>query len=301
MSLKTTVNHGTPIISPFMVLALSIAGISFGSLFTKLAEAQPLAIAFYRILFAMFLLAPLTLSKSKKELVGIKKRDLFMAIASGMFLALHFLAWITSLKYTSVASATTLVALQPIFVVMGSALFLAEKVPAKALASVGIALIGGVVIGYGDFQMGGTALWGDFLALLGAILMACYLLAGRRLRQKLSNLAYIFVVYGSCSVILVVLSLITDTELTGFSQGTWLCFLALAVIPTILGHSLFSWCLAYLKASVVSVSILGEPVGATILAMLFLGEMPSIFQVLGGITIILGIFLFMSSVNKEEV
>ncbi|MBC7325050.1 MAG: DMT family transporter, partial [Moorella sp. (in: Bacteria)] len=186
-----------PAVNPYLVIVLGIVGISFGSLFTKLAAAPPLVIAFYRMGLTTVLLAPLALSRAgRAELAALGRREMIVAAGSGLFLALHFFTWIYSLSYTSVASSTVLVTMQPLFVVAGSWIFLKERVPAKSLLYGLLAILGSVVIGFSDFRVGGQALWGDFLALAGAMFIAGYMLIGRRLRQRLSLFPYIFLVYG---------------------------------------------------------------------------------------------------------
>lgn len=289
-----------PAVNPYLVIGLGILGISFGSLFTRLAAAPPLVIAFYRMSFTAVLLAPLALSRAgRAELAGLNRREILVAAASGLFLAMHFFAWIYSLSYTSVASSTVLVTMQPLFVVSGAWIFLREKVPAKSLGYGLLAIFGSILIGFSDFRIGGTALWGDFLALAGAMFIAGYMLIGRRLRARLSLFPYIFLVYGVSALALLILALIFASPLYPYPVSTWLCFLALAVVPTIFGHTLFNWVLGYLKAAVVSVAFLGEPVGATILALLFLGEVPALLQIVGGIVIISGVYLFMAASSRE--
>ncbi|NLK00191.1 MAG: DMT family transporter, partial [Clostridia bacterium] len=192
--------------NPYLVLILAILGISFGSLFAKLSDAPSLIIAVYRNLFAAVLLAPFALTSAREELISISKRDILLTLAGGIFLALHFATWLTSLKYTSVASSTVLVTMQPIFVVIGSYLFLKEGISLRSAASGLLALAGSILIGLSDFTIGGQALWGDFLALSGAIFIAVYVLIGRSLRQRFSLIAYTFIVYGTCSIVLVIMA-----------------------------------------------------------------------------------------------
>ncbi len=282
-----------PRVNPYAVLFLAILGLSFGSFLAKLSNAPALIIATYRNGLATLILAPFALLLCREELKNISARDVTAAFASGVFLALHFATWIASLDYTSVASSTVLVTLQPVFVVLGAFLFLKESVPLKALSAGLLAIAGSIIIGFSDFRVGGTALWGDFLALSGAILIAGYVLIGRRLRQRFSLTAYTFIVYGSCSIVLLLMDVFSGTPLAPYSARDWLLFLAMALIPTIMGHSLLNWNLKYLPASTVSVSVLGEPIGASILAGIFLNELPTSLQITGASLILIGIYLFM--------
>lgn len=282
-----------PFISPYIILVIAILGMSFGSVFTRLSTAPSLVIATYRNGFAALVLAPFAVTMCRKELLGLSPRDLGAALASGFFLSLHFATWTTSLKYTSVASSTVLVTLQPIFVILGAYLFLGEKVSPKALLAVLIAIGGSILIGISDFQIGGLALWGDFLAFSGGILIAGYVIIGRSLRPRFSLTGYTFIVYGSCSLFLLLMALVSGTPLISYPPREWLLFLAMALIPTIIGHSLLNLNLKYLPASTVSMSVLGEPLGASILAGLLLNELPTSLQVVGSAIIIVGVYLFM--------
>ena len=284
---------GTPHINPYLVLFMAIIGLSFGSFLAKLSDAPALIIATYRNGLATLILAPFALTVCRNELKELSVRDVAAAFAAGVFLAFHFATWITSLDYTSVASSTVLVTLQPVFVVLGSFLFLKESVPIKAISVGFLAIAGSIIIGLSDFRIGGTALWGDFLALSGAVLIAGYMLIGRRLRQRLSLTAYTFLAYGSCSLVLLLMDILSGTPLAPYSTQNWMLFLAMALIPTIMGHSLLNWNLKYLPASTVSVSVLGEPIGASILAGIFLNELPTGLQIVGASLILIGIYLFM--------
>lgn len=290
-----------PKINPYLILTAAIFGVSFGSLFAKLSDAPSLIIATYRNGFATLILAPFALTLYRREIMAVSRKDFLEALASGIFLALHFAVWIASLDYTSVASSTVLVTTQPIFVVIGSFLILKEPVAGKAIVAGSLALVGSVIIGFSDFTIGGDALWGDFLALSGAVFIAGYVLIGRRLRQRMSLVAYTFVVYGTCSLTLVIMDLVSGTPLHPYSAYNWTLFLGMALIPTIMGHSLLNWGLKFLPASTVSVSVLGEPVGASILAWIFLSEIPTMEQAFGAALILLGVYLFMKfSLPKVE-
>lgn len=285
--------------NPLAAVLLGVAAVAFSSIFTKLATAPPLVIAFYRLAFTVTLLAPLALNSSgRQELKGIKKLDLGMAVLAGAFLALHFSVWITSLNFTSVASSTVLVTMQPLFVVIGGVLFLHEKNSARGLAGAAIALAGSVLIGINDFQLGGTALKGDILAFSGAFFVAVYVMIGRKLRSRLSLFPYVFVVFGSAAAVLLIFNLAAGTRLYPYPAFDWLWFIALAVVPTIFGHTVFNWALRYVKAMVISVSILGEPVGATVLAYFIFQEVPGLLHIAGGITVIFGLCVFISSVKN---
>lgn len=293
--------YENPAFNPYLAVLLAVVAAAFSAIFTKLASAPPLAIAFYRLAFTVLLLAPLALNAAgRTELKGIKGRDLGLAALAGAFLALHFTVWITSLNYTSVASSTVLVTMHPLFVVAGGYLFLKERLGGRSLAGAALTLAGSVLIGVNDFQAGGQALWGDVLAFSGAFFVAVYVLIGRSLRGRLSLFPYVFLVYGTSAVTLLLFNAVTGTPLYPYPGQDWLWFLALAVVPTIFGHTVFNWALRYVKAAVVSVSILGEPVGATILAYFIFRETPGLLQLLGGAIIICGLYIFITASGKSE-
>jgi len=288
-----------PRFNPYLAVLLAVFAAAFSSIFTKLSSAPPLVIAFYRLFFAFLIIAPLALNREGiKEMAGLGKRQLLMALISGLFLSLHFAFWITSLNYTSISSSTVLVTMQPLFVIAGGVFFLKEKLGRGGLAGAAITLAGSLVVGFGDFRVGGDALLGDMLAFSGAFFVAVYLLIGRALRGSLSLFSYVFLVYGSSAALLFLCNIVSGTPLSGYPAADWAYFMCLAVVPTIFGHTVFSWALKYVKAAVVSVSILGEPVGATILAYFIFNQFPGFLQLAGGIVIISGLCVFIRASVK---
>ncbi len=301
MEVEVIQSGGQAKINPYLVVLVGVLAIGFSSIFTKLAEAPPLIIALYRLGVTILLIAAPTYLTGRVELGKVSKGDVRLACLAGVFLALHFAVWITSLSYTSIASSTVLVTMHPLFVISWSYLFHQEKIGIKGLLGAGLALTGSIVIGFYDFRIGGQALYGDILAIAGAIFVAGYLLIGRGLRARMSLLPYTFLVYGSAVLVLLALNLAFDSSFYPYPTMTWLWFLALAIVPTLFGHSVFNWALKYVKTAVVSVSILGEPVGATILACIIFGEVPSLMQLTGGSIIIAGLYIFISSQRNQEV
>jgi drug/metabolite transporter (DMT)-like permease len=185
--------------------------------------------------------------------------------------------------------------MQPLFVVTGGFFIFKEKIPKRALMGGAAALSGSVIIGLGDFQAGGQGLWGDILAFIGAFMISLYILIGRSLRSRLSLFPYVFVVYGTSALFLLLINLAGHTPLYPYPGLDWILFFALAIVPTIFGHTVFNWVLRYVKAAVVSVSILGEPVGATLMAYIVFKESPGLMQIIGGLAIIAGLYIFISS------
>lgn len=288
----TDQHSAKPWINPYLAVLVGVFAVSFSALFVRLATAPPVIIATYRLLFTFLLLAPLSALERFSGVRRMTWRQRGLAATSGIFLALHLVTWFISLNYTSVASSVVIVTTQPVFVVLGSWLFFKEKVPRLALVGGALALMGSVVIGAGDFRAGMEAFWGDLLALAAAIFVSGYLLIGRRLRAGVEIHGYTFVTYGASSLALVAASAAARVPFHPYPPRDWLLFLALAAVCTVLGHTVFNWVLRYVQASVVSVSILGEPIGAIIWASLFLGENPTPRQLAGGALIFSGLFLF---------
>lgn len=289
-----------PALNPHLAVLLGVIAVSFGSIFVKAAEAPPLVVAFYRIGFTVLLLLPVTLATGRRELLAMGRRDLALACGAGVMLALHFATWITSLSYTSIASSTVLVNMHPLFAIAGGYLFYREGVNLRGLLGAALALAGSIVIGFGDFGLGGQALYGDLLAFAGAFFVAGYMLVGRGIRGRLSLFPYIIIVYGVTALVLLLAVLAFGQPLYPYPAVTWLMFLLLAVVPTIFGHTVFNWALRYVNAAVVSVSILGEPVGATILAYFIFSQVPGVMQLAGGVMIITGLVVFILSNNGRS-
>ena len=281
-----------PSVPPIVGIVIGIAAVSSASIFIRFAqrEAPSLVIAAARLTLSSLILVPLALTRYRHEYHRLTHRDAWLAVFSGVFLALHFATWISSLEYTTVASSTVLVSTSPLFVAITAWLFLREKIGPAVIAGLVVALVGSAVIGLSD-RSGAmrNALLGDLLAFAGAVTVAGYLLIGRRLRAKLSLIPYIAVVYGTAAVVMLAMVLVTRERVVGYSPITYLWFLLLALVPQLLGHSSFNWALAHLPATFVAVATLGEPIGSTILAYIILGEMPTPIKIVGAVLILAGI------------
>ncbi len=285
---------------PFLVLSGGILMAATSSIMIRFAQGlgmPSLTIAAGRLGLAALILLPLALLFSRRTLHALCRRDLLLALASGAFLAVHFAAWISSLAYTSVASSVALVGTNPLWVGLAAALLLRERLPATAWWGI-LATIGGTaLIAYSDGVGGGpNATLGNGLALLGAIAGSGYFLIGRGLRQRMATLPYIFLVYTTAAVVLLVLaaagSLRTGrgaNPFAGYPPLAYLLLLGLALGPQLLGHTSFNWALRFLPATVVAVVILGEPIGSAALALLFFGEWFRPLQLLGFVVLLAGI------------
>lgn len=290
-----------PPFNPYIAVVIGVIAISTSAIFVKLAADAPAGIiAFYRLGFAALLMLPTVLLKYRNALRSISKRDWMLATISGIFLALHFILWFESLNYTSVASSVVLVTLQPIFAFIGTYFFFGERFSFAAIISMMITLIGSMIIGWGDFQLSNLALIGDVLALLGAVTVTAYFLLGQRLRRTLSLITYTFIVYSISAVVLLVYNLVLGHDFIGYSLDHWGWFLALAIIPTFLGHTLFNWALKWLSTTTISMAIVFEPIGATALAYFILDEIVTPSQWLGGTIVIFGLFLFVVSTTRKK-
>ena len=284
--------------NPYFILVIGVISVSTSAILVKVSSADAGVIAFYRLLFTILLMSPVFLINYRKELKKITLKDWGYAVAAGFFLAFHFILWFESLNYTSVASSTVLVTLQPLFAFLGTYLFFKEKFSKSALLSAALAISGSVVISWGDFRISGMALWGDLLALMACALVTAYLLFGQNVRKRLSLVTYTFIVYLMSTIVLFLYVLIKGEKLGPYPGEEWIYFLLLAIIPTLLGHTLFNWSLKWLSTSTISMAILFEPIGASVLAYFLLGEAVILSQVIGGGIILLGIFLFVKEERK---
>lgn len=280
-----------------VMVFLGIIAISFGSIFIRFIDVAPIIVAFYRLFVTTLILTPVFWLKEPQR--GSIKKYPFYFVLSGVFLAFHFYLWIASLSYTSVSSSVILVSLHPIIVAVFSHFILKEKISLPTLVGILIAIVGVVIISVGDHSQGSNVLLGDLLALGGAVMISGYLLVGRKLRQEFSTLNYTFWVYGIASLVLLLLALAFKAPLYPYSLNVYFIFLLLAVIPTLMGHSVFNWALDKVPVALVSLMFLGEPVGATILAWLFLKEPPTLSHYTGGLFILAGLFLTVRKAMKD--
>lgn len=302
---------------PWLGLAFGILAVSTASIFIRFAqeEAPSLVIAAYRLSVATLIISPIALIKFSGEIRQLSIRELVLALISGFFLAMHFSAWITSLEYTTVASSAVFVTTIPLWVALLSPFTIKERISRLILGGIAIALLGGVIIGLSDtckiqgFTVSclslteftsGTAIWGDILAVIGAIMAAGYMLIGRQLREKMSLISYIFIVYGMATVVLVILVGVAGYHPFSYSPQIYLWLVLLAVIPQLIGHSTINWALRYISAAFISISLLGEPIGATILAYFILQETPGGVKIFGAILILAGIYMASKSEKDKQ-
>jgi drug/metabolite transporter (DMT)-like permease len=289
-------------------LILGILAASTAAIFIRFAQADGAAsivIAAARLTIASLILAPLAFTKHGHILRQLTPKDWALALLAGFFLALHFATWITSLEYTSVASSVVLVTTTPLWVALLAPIVLHERLGRLAFIGLLIALVGGTIIGLSDLcvwssgalncQNAGQlftqkSILGDLLALAGAWMAAGYLIVGRKLRAGLPLVPYIFIVYGMAALILLAFTAALGASLVGFQPSAYLWFILLALIPQLLGHSSFNWALKYVPASFVSVILLGEPIGSTVLALMIFREAPGWVKIIGACLLLIGIW-----------
>lgn len=285
---------------PYLVLFIGVLSISFAAIFIRLADAPPLVIAAYRLAIAAAIIIPFTASRTLGSLRGLSRRDLLLILLSSFFIALHFGLWITSLSYTSIASSVVLVTAHPAFVAIVSYFLWGERLNRLIVGGIAIALGGVFLLNYGGFAFGPQAVMGNLLALVAGFAMGAYLIVGRQLRTNIDMLSYLTIIYTGAAVLLLVAVVISGHGFLGYSPVTYLMLILLALVPQLIGHSSLNLAVRLIPVTLVSVAILGEPVGATILGTVILSEIPTITEILGGLLIIGGIFIVVRYGSKKR-
>lgn len=278
---------------PMTMIVIGVIGIGLSSIFVRLSQAPSAVTAAWRLLWTVVLMTPVVLGRAevRQEFRRADKKQLVWSLISGVFLAIHFVTWFESLKHTSVASSTTIVCTEVIWVSLGYCLFLKGKLSGKAVAAIGVTLVGSVLIALAD-SGSGAHLYGDMLALVAAVAVGVYTLIGGQVRRTMSTTAYTYPVYLSCASVLVVTCAVQGLPLWGYGLSPVIIGLMLAVFSTILGHSVFSWCLKYFSPSFVSASKLCEPVVSAVIAAMLFQEIPGLVQIAGAVLILGGVLSY---------
>lgn len=277
---------------PRLALLISITAVSTASILIRMSDGPPLAIAAYRLVFSTIILLPFFLRfDGYRKLQVMTPRRLAGLAGIGVVLAIHFASWITSLSFTTVASSAILVHIDPIFVALVSHYLLKDRVTRRMAVGIAVAFFGSAMIAVADAGVGGLSLYGDLLALVGGVMLGIYILGGRVIRRDLDLYSYVTPVYATASLVLVLMALVSGTPLTGYPVDEYVLFFAIALVPMIFGHTMYNWALRYVSAPLVSMSLLGEPVGATILALVFLDEVPGAMALIGGMVTLAGILM----------
>jgi drug/metabolite transporter (DMT)-like permease len=291
--------------APFAILGASVLVVSFAAILIRVAQTQgvpSMAIAMWRLGIAAIFLSLIVLTRavtvpgSRIELRALSIPTITLAIGSGVFLAAHFASWIASLSFTSVASSTALVTTNPIWIALVSWLVFRERLGPWLIIGIAAAITGSALIFLSDANALATVaapnpMLGNGLAVLGSLTVCGYLLLGRRLRQSLSLLTYIWLVYSAAAITLFIVALISGVALTGFTPLAWTCLLGLAIGPQLIGHSGINWALKHVSATFIAIAILAEPVGSAVLAYFFLGERFAPLQLAGFVVLLTGIYL----------
>ncbi|HXG65989.1 MAG TPA: DMT family transporter [Blastocatellia bacterium] len=284
-------------------MCFAVLALAFSSIFIKQLEQMgvpPLAIAFNRMALTTALLLPVAIVWKRQEMTTLARREMALLALGGLFLAAHFGAWITSLKYIPIATSVVLVNSHPFFVAIASYFFLGEKPTRRTIAGTSLGLVGMAIISGDGFAGVESALWGDILAIIGALAVVGYFIIGRRMRAKVSLLGYVTPLYGVCTLFLFVWVLAAGDQVYPYDATAWMYFIALAIVPTILGHTVFNWAIKHVKTSAISLAFLGEPVAAAALAFLFFSQEPPMATIIGGALVLAGIYLTTSSSKSSD-
>ena len=285
----------------------AILAVSTSSVFIRFAQrdAPSLVIAALRLTFATLILAPLALTRHRQELRSLTRSDLLLGLVSGLFLAVHFATWISSLEFTTVASSVVFVSTGPLWVALLSPFLLNEHLSHVAMVGLTLAFVGGSLVGLADActwnaglqcpdiarVLQGRSMWGNFLALVGAWAVSGYLIIGRKLRAKISLIPYIFIVYGMAAAGVIVAMFASGETPWGHPLPAYFWIFLLAAFPQLIGHSTYNWVLRFIPASLVAITTLVEPIASAILAYFILRETPASGVIVGGALILSGIYL----------
>ncbi|CAH1192315.1 hypothetical protein PAECIP111892_00917 [Paenibacillus auburnensis] len=286
-----------PVPVPLLML-IGIVAISFSSIFIKWSSAPASVQGMYRLLFTSLLMLPFARPYSGAAF-ALRRKDWVLLGFSGMMLALHFLLWMGSLKFTSVASSTMIMALEPVFIMIGCYVLYKEKSTLSAITGLGIAIFGTVFIGWGDIGLSPDNVKGDLLSIGGTAAVAVHMMVGQRLVSRMPSYLYSLIVFISASIVFAVYNVLAGIPFFDYPPKEWGIFVLLAVVPTVFGHILFNWLMQYVSATTVSMNILGEPVGASILAFLLLGEKLNGLQWTGGLLVMAGLAVYLYAGRKK--
>lgn len=285
----------------YLFLFLGVFALSTSAIFVRLADAPSSITAFYRLFFATLLLVPFLFFNKEnwKALLSLSRKQLGFGLFSGLLLAIHYVLWFESLNYTSVASSTVIVTLQPLFSFAGGHFLFKERYSKGAIASCFVSLIGCFIIGWGDFGVSIQALFGDLLAFIAAGVITAYFFVGQHIRKNLSVIPYSLLGYSSSAMFLGLYAITQNVSFVDYPASTWKAFIGLALFATIFGQMVFNWLLKWLSTSAISMSILGETVGTCILAYFILDEVLSLQQGIGITITLIGLALFLFQQNKS--
>lgn len=281
------------------LLALGVVVVSFAAPLIRLAEAPALTVAMYRTVFAAAVLVPLALARYRTELRSLRRSDVAALAGAGVLLAVHFGTWIPSVRLTTVAASTVLVSTSPLWSAALARIFLRERLPRAVFVGIAIAFAGAILISGFDFTLSLRAFGGDLLALAGAAAVAGHRILALDARKRLPVLPFVALIYGTSALALALFVPLTGHRVFGFDAQAWLYMLLLALGPQLLGHTLFNFLLRDVDPTLLAVAIMGEAVGATLLAFAFFGEVPAGGAIAGGVLLLLGIFVAVRAQSRR--
>ena len=274
------------------IVVLGAIAASFSGIFVRLINAGTIAIGFYRLTFAVPFFAAAVLLKNRAELRALTKKQVAGCMLGGLFLAGHYFSLFTAVNNTTIASAVMLCNISPIIILIITTLVFREKTTAKAVIGVVIALAGAAIITGGDYNFAGKAVFGDLMAFAGALFYALYFLVGRTMRKNINVPVYVFIVFSTCWAVFLVGMLVTGTPFSGYSGMDFLYLFAFAMVCSIGAHAVFNWCLAHVSPLYISTIETVETIFAAVLAALIFGEIPTLWQWIGGGVTICGLLYY---------
>lgn len=286
-------------INPILPLIVGMVAISFAPIFVKYSNAPVSVQGMYRMLFTFLLMLPF----GRKQLPAartVSARNWIFLTLAGFFLALHFILWMESLNYTSIASSTIILSLEPVLVMAGAYFIYKDKANRFAVIGMLVALVGAAGIGFGDIGLSREAFYGDVLSLLGTVAVAVNMLLAKKIMEQVPSYLYSLIVFGITFLFFGLYNVALGIPMTGYPAKEWIVFLLLAIVPTVFGHLVFNWLLQYVKAATVSMSVLAEPVGSSILGIFIFGEWISGSQLAFGGLVIVGLLVYLRSENMER-
>lgn len=292
-------NKTSPPIPILIPLIIGMIAISFAPILVRYSDAPASVQGMYRMLFTVILMLPFG-TRQLRTVKSISRKDWILLVLAGFFLALHFLLWMESLNFTSIASSTIILALEPVFVMIGAYFVFKDRIGKFALIGLIVALVGAICVGSGDIGLSGDAFKGDLLSFLGTLAVAVNMLIAKQILTRVSSYLYSLIVFAIAFVCFAFYNLAVGFNMGDYPITEWGIFVLLAIVPTVFGHMIFNWLLQYVKPTTISISVFAEPVGASLLGMLLFQEMITSFQLIGGAFIILGLLLYMRTEHSVK-
>ena len=287
----------------YFALVIGIFAISTSAILIRWSSSEPLVIGSYRQTFATFLFLPFLLKDKFQEIINLSSREIFELVIIGILLGAHFGFWISSVKATSVAASVLLGTCHIVYVSIIGWVVFGEKLNSRGIIGTVIALAGIIILFWGDLVEDPGNFKGNFLAFISGILAGLYYLGGRKHRRNISLPTYAFVVYLSSAIIMWFVVIIQELEYKSMPNSELQLFFLMALVPTLLGHTMQNWALAFLPAYVISITLLAEPIGSGLLAWYIFSEVPSLGVLLGGLIVLVGVYsvaLSEKEANSED-